>query len=308
MGDFEIFFPRWTKKAITFTIDDGNITLDRKFIGIVKPAGITGTFNLPATSLARYKMTKEELVEFYKGYEISNHCNHHPLCLSDDIEYFEADALTPENMETDRALVKTDIEGLYESTSAGGRYCKKATAETYIRLIAECKRDLEEIFGEGSVTSFVWPYCDQKNEKIHKYLSDAGYTAVRTTGRAIDFNLPADRMRWIYNADHANMTERIKEFEALGDDGSLKWFCFGVHSHDFENNNCWDVLENFAAEYGNRPDDFWYATVRDILEYEDAVKALEETENAIINNSDKTLHVKINGKKLELSPKTRVEI
>ena len=115
-------------------------------------------------------------------------------------------------------------------------------------------------------------------------------------------------MRWIYNADHANMTERIKEFEALGDDGRLKWFCFGVHSHDFENNNCWDVLENFAAEYGNRPDDFWYATVRDILEYEDAVKALEETENAIINNSDKTLYVKINGKKLELSPKTRVEI
>ena len=55
-----------------------------------------------------------------------------------------------------------------------------------------------------------------------------------------------DARHWIYNAIHSNMTERAKEFEALEDDGELKWFCFGVHSHDFERDNCWDVLENFA--------------------------------------------------------------
>ena len=34
--DFQ-FFPGWTRKAITFTIDDGNVFMDRKFLEIVKP-------------------------------------------------------------------------------------------------------------------------------------------------------------------------------------------------------------------------------------------------------------------------------
>ena len=40
------FFPGWTRKSISFTIDDGNIAMDEKFLSIVKPAGIKGTFNL----------------------------------------------------------------------------------------------------------------------------------------------------------------------------------------------------------------------------------------------------------------------
>ena len=28
------FYPAWTRKAITFTIDDGNLVLDRKFLDI----------------------------------------------------------------------------------------------------------------------------------------------------------------------------------------------------------------------------------------------------------------------------------
>ena len=40
------FFPGWVRKSVTFTIDDGNIKMDKKFLDIVKPAGILGTFNL----------------------------------------------------------------------------------------------------------------------------------------------------------------------------------------------------------------------------------------------------------------------
>ena len=306
MKKVEIFFPGWTKKAITFTIDDGNITLDRKFINIVKPAGILGSFNILSSGLKRFNMTNEELREFYKGYEVANHCNQHPLALDPDIEYVEVDAITPENSKDNKAIAKTDIEGLYNSTYANGRPCKKATAQTYIRLIAECKNELEDVFGEGSITAFVWPYQEQKDERIHKYLKESGYSSARTTGTVNDFNLPSDRMHWIYNAIHSNMTERAKQFETLPDDGELKWFCFGVHSHDFERDNCWDVLEKFAKEYGNRPHDFWYATVRDVFEYEDAAKSIEVTEDAIINDSDKTLFIKIDGERVELLPRSKV--
>ena len=40
------FFPGWVRKSITFTIDDGNMKLDRKFLDITEPAMLKGTFNL----------------------------------------------------------------------------------------------------------------------------------------------------------------------------------------------------------------------------------------------------------------------
>ena len=40
------FFPGWVRKSVSFTIDDGNIPMDEKFLSIVRPAGILGTFNL----------------------------------------------------------------------------------------------------------------------------------------------------------------------------------------------------------------------------------------------------------------------
>lgn len=39
-------YPGWTRKAITFTIDDGVLDMDRKFMNILNPAGIRGAFNL----------------------------------------------------------------------------------------------------------------------------------------------------------------------------------------------------------------------------------------------------------------------
>ena len=82
----------------------------------------------------------------------------------------------------------------------------------------------------------------------------------------------------------------------------------GGHSHDFENNDCWYVLERFADDYGNRPEDFWYATVRDVFEYEDAVNAAIITDEKIENPSEITLYLKINGKRVTLFPKETYKI
>jgi len=102
-------------------------------------------------------------------------------------------------------------------------------------------------------------------------------------------------MAWSYNANNNNMREFSKLFAEYPDDGELKFFCFGVHSHDFENDDNWDVLENFCREFGNRPNDFWYASVGEIFDYEDAIKALVITETEIKNDSDIDLYVKIDG-------------
>ena len=87
----------------------------------------------------------------------------------------------------------------------------------------------------------------------------------------------------------------MANYDALQDDGTLKFFSFGVHAVDFDGK--WYVLESFAKKYGNRPEDFWYASNRDIFEYEDAVNALEIYEDKIVNPSNIDVFVTINNVK-----------
>ena len=79
------FYPGWTRKAISFSIDDGHLPMDKKFMDIVEPYGIKGTFNLCSERLAR--MTPDEYREFYRGHEIANHCKYHPAAFLDGEEY-----------------------------------------------------------------------------------------------------------------------------------------------------------------------------------------------------------------------------
>ena len=40
------YFPGWVRKSVSFTIDDGNLEMDKRFIDTVSPYGIKGTFNI----------------------------------------------------------------------------------------------------------------------------------------------------------------------------------------------------------------------------------------------------------------------
>ena len=291
------YFPGFTRKSITFTIDDGNIPLDKKFIDIVKPHGIKGTFNLCAPNLKKY--SADFYREMYAGFGISNHCKYHPFAETPD-KWRE---LSEEKFDAETAdkskIYKTDYEGLYHfSTERGWR--KFATDEAYCRLVDECKAELEAVFGEGSVTTFVWPFCEQMNPVVNDYVvNKSGNTAVRrsgSVGNSTAYAVPEDRKHWGYNAKHNELLECARDYEAFADDGELKFFCFGVHAHDFENNNMWHVLEEFAITYGDRENDFWYASVEEIFAYKDASDKLIITETSVENPTDIDLYIKIDGK------------
>ena len=99
-----------------------------------------------------------------------------------------------------------------------------------------------------------------------------------------------------------NLLEVMREYDAYPDDGELKFFAFGVHSIDFERDGKWDDLQTFANEYGNRPNDFWYATVGEIFDYSAAVKKLKITDDGIYNPTDITIYVKVDGEGKVVSP------
>lgn len=292
-------FPNWTRKAFSFTMDDGNLKFDKKFIDIVKPAGIIGSFNLVSTDRMG-SMTPEEYRAFYDGYEVTNHCKLHPRLVTDEeLASISDEPFAPDTSDRTR-IYKTEREGVYHKFFRTW-WGIVATEQAYIELIDESRRELEEVFGEGSIVAFVWPYGEQNSYALKAHLKDAGYASVRRTG-PVGFDMPSDRMIWSYNAIHTNLVPRAEEFEAIEDDGKLRFFCFGVHPHDFEYGNCWENLVELAEKFGNRPDEFWYATVRDIFEYEDAVNSATVTDDEITNNSDKTVYAIVNGEKIIINP------
>ena len=314
------FFPGFTRKSVTFSIDDGNIPMDTKFLSIVRPAGILGTFNL--CSHWTDKMSPEEYREFYRGYEIANHCKYHPQVFSDTMRFVISDEkFDPMGGEdytgANPVVYKTGIEdelyilhGNPKNIRPRGwsNYC---TADNYIRHVENGRRELEEIFGEGSVTGFVYPYGRQGNTRVREYLYASDYYSVRKTGTLLDstgFAMPADRKEWTYNATHSSLLSLMETYEKYPDDGELKFFCFGVHSVDFETGNKWDDLAAFAEKYGGRPSEFYYATVRDIMAQEDAIRAAEVTDAEVKNNSDLTLYALIDGKRVEIAPHTAIAI
>ena len=289
------YFPGFTRKAISFTNDDGNLPLDRKFIDIVKPYGFKGTFNI---SGRRRGVSKEEYRSLYDGFGIANHCALHPFVLRKDTAYDISDEPFSENADGGK-IYRTETDGIFRIKTSSGWWSHIATEDKYIELVEAAQREIEDIFGTGVCQSFVWPYCEQESEKVKEYLKSR-FISVRRTGTLRDstaFSMPKDRYSWSYNAVHNCLVEVGRLFEKYPDDGELKLLVFGLHSHDYENGRCWHLLEEFAREFGNR-EEFYYADIDTLFRYEDAINALEISESEIINHSNLALYLTLDGEKI----------
>ena len=309
MAEVRVFYPGYVSKSVTFTIDDGNIKMDKKFLDIVKPYGILGTFNLCSHSMD--SMTAEEYREFYRGYEIANHVKEHPFVLADGVNYVVSDEEFDQNTADPKKLYRVTGKPQYYYIKKAAGWRRITDADYYIRMCDEGLSDLEEVFGKDSVRSFVWPYGEQSSKKVLDHLKSQSYYGIRKTGCVDDstgFAPPADWMAWSYNANHQNLLEVMQKYENFPEDGELKFFSFGVHSVDFERADNWCDLAEFAEKYGNRPSVYWYATVGDIYDYLDAVKHLEITDEAINNPSDVAVFVTVDDVKAVVWPKSALEI
>ncbi|MBO5907074.1 MAG: polysaccharide deacetylase family protein [Clostridia bacterium] len=294
------YYPGFVRKSVTFTLDDGIYQYDKKVVDILKPYGFTGTFNINDPST----VTDPTI---YDGFEVANHHILHAVAEMDKYAALEkVNTLLPENADTTKVYLKLqkidgkEVEGLYY-VYIGGSWHAMASNETYIEYLEWTTEELDKMFGEGTVVGFAYPHGNQYNDAIVAYLKEAGYLYGRRAGNlkaTTGFALPTDRYTWTYNADHTCLLMVMADYDAYADDGQLKMFSFGVHAKDFETNNKWDDLKEFARLYGNRPSDFWYATNRQIFEYEDAIKALEISEEKIVNPSPIAVYITVNNEKV----------
>lgn len=305
MKKIEFYYPSFTKKAVTFTIDDGNMRYDRMLLDILEPAGIKGTFNLCSDL---HKGREEETREFYRGYDIANHCKYHPLVNFDGVEYVESsEPFDSESSDPGKIYKVEGKDGFFWFMRPNG-WRQMIYEEDFIRYVKEGLDELNEIFG-GGVKDYAWPYGEQNNAVVKEYVNSI-HRSVRKTGPTIDllgFAIPK-KQGWSYNANHMNLLEVMEKYEAYPDDGGLKFFAFGVHSIDFERDSKWDDLKTFAKKYGNRPDTYWYATVSEIFDYEEATQLLTVTDTAVRNESGLALYVAIDGDRRVIAPGETVDI
>ncbi len=304
-------FPNFVKKSLTFTIDDGNIKWDKVFLDILNPYGFVGTFNLVSSNMRYFSLNEGSYPDFYKGHEVANHCKYHPFLIKEGIAeriadtFYDRETADPEYLYRDKENPSLIWFPMNKNDKNSWRQC--VTYEDYLRYVKEGKDEIEKIFGEGSVKGFIYPYGWQRNEELDKDIEKMGYQSIRRTGERLDldnFAIPKNRMAWSYNATCTSLLTLAEKYDALPDDGELKFFAFGVHSVDFEREQRWDDLKEYAQKYGNRKDDFWYASVGDIMTYEDKINSLIVEDNKITNPTDTPLYVKVDGEKIVLEPNT----
>jgi len=293
------YYPGWTRKAVCFTIDDGNLEMDEKFLSIVRPAGIRGTFNLCGVSTE--KMTAAEWRAFYAGYEIANHCKHHPFAFADGRAYDISPAPFAEGDPED-ALYPTDVPHLYRIRLPRG-WRMIADTEGYVRFADEAQKELRAVFGDMYDEGFVWPFDIQPNAAVLAHLC-ATHRSIRQSGADGDsrgFALPADRHHWHYTATHRDVAEMGARYADFPDDGTLKYFCVGVHSIDYERDGRWGDLRAFAARFG-RNAAYCSLPIGEIFAHEDALRQVRVTDGAVENPSGRTVYLTVDGERATVAP------
>lgn len=241
MAELYVRFPKGRDKAVTLSYDDG-VEQDIRLLEIMKKNGLKGTFNLNSGVYA------PEGAVFEKGKV------HRRMT-----ERMAVSAFRDSGMEV-------AVHGLYHP------YFTQIPVDALAYEVVKDRENLEKQFGT-IVRGCAYPFgCT--NETVVQVLRGAGIVYARTVESTHRFDLPDDWMRLPATCHHSDpqLMELARQFLDKKTGSSHLFYLWG-HSYEFEADNNWRVIEEFAEYIGNRPD-VWYATNIEIHDYLEAFKSL----------------------------------
>ena len=149
--------------------------------------------------------------------------------------------------------------------------------------VIEDRKVLEEIAGYP-VRGLSYPNGSY-NQEIVDMLPALGIEYSRVVGNTDGFAIPEDFLRWTSTCHHNhNLMKLGEQFAALDKKQYLYMMYVWGHSYEFDNDNNWDLMENFCKMMSGRSDT-WYATNIEIVDYMNALKALRFTaDGSIVHN------------------------
>lgn len=267
MNQFYIAYPEGKIKALTLSYDDGNIA-DRKLVALFNRYGLKATFNLISGT---FEETEANQAEFVRQSEVASLYQKHEVAC---------------HTVTHPWLTRTPIDKL-----AGEILQDRETLETTVGY---------------PVQGFAYPYGSYSDE-IKSLLPFVGIAYARKVADTDQFEVPEDYFDWAPTCHHDHqLLENAQKFLDFDDphDHHLRLMSVWGHSYEFERNDNWAHIEEFAELISGRTD-IWYVTNIDFKRYMTAAKNLvfSINGNKIFNPSAISVWVQVNnGTAIEVKP------
>lgn len=179
----------------------------------------------------------------------------------------------------DRHIDENEIKKLYQGHEVS---CHSLThpsltqvlPATAVNEILSDRKNLEELCGYA-VRGMSWPN-GAYNEDTISAAKNCGIVYSRTVLSTKKFTLPQNFLAWHPTCHHKDCLEMADLFlKSLAPWRSYLFYVWG-HSYEFNNDNNWDLIEEFCKKMSNL-EDVWYATNIEIYDYITAVKNLQVT-------------------------------
>lgn len=137
------------------------------------------------------------------------------------------------------------------------------------------------------------------SEEIKQLFQSLGIVYARTACfESGSFELPTDPMEWNGTCHHKHhLMEYAREFADFKKAQYLKCMYVWGHSYEFDNDNNWELIEEFCSFMGGR-DDIWYATNIEIIDYMKVCRELQfgAAGDFVYNPSAADAWITVNGK------------
>lgn len=208
-------------------------------------------------------------------------------------------------------ISKDEINSLYQGHEVSAHTCTHPT-------IARCPKEqiVQELYNDRVKLERIVGYpvrglsCPNgsHNKQIRDILPSLGYEYARTVEETKDFGIPEDFFQWKatchHNRDLMNLGEK---FINLFKKQYLYLMYVWGHSYEFDNDDNWDLIENFCKMVGNR-DDIWYATNIEIVDYLKSYELLRFSASMdfVINPMANSVWLSVDGQILEIKGGSRV--
>lgn len=221
-------FPGGKRKALTFSYDDG-VEEDIRLADIFRKYNLKATFNLNSGT--------------FGPDDGSNPTNrkHRKLSRREALEVYTKD------------LFEVACHGVHHEYLTA---CD--TAAACIDVIDD-RRNLEQMF-DRQIHGMAYAN-GVFNDDVVNVLRAAGIWYCRTIVSTLKFDMPTDWLRMPATCHHKNpqLQELADKFLSLQPRYNPAVFYVWGHAYEFDDNNNWYIMENFAEKMANK-DDIWYCT------------------------------------------------
>lgn len=261
MSNFNMAFPEGKRKALTLSYDDG-VEQDIRLLEIMAKYGLKGTFNLNSALYAPEGQTWP-----------TGHIHRRMS-----------------KAQVTNVFAQSGQEIAIHAAEHGDLAVLPPAAAVW--QVMRDKDNLEQQFGR-IIRGMAYPY-GTVTDALAQTLKGCGIAYARTTISTGGFALPENWIKLPATCHH-NAPELMSLSRRFVEESvryQPRLFYLWGHSYEFEANDNWAVIEEFAAFMGRRTD-IWYATNIEIHDYIQAWHSLYTSAdgNRIFNPSSQTMWI-----------------